>query len=272
MGDSTPIASEAAKQVENAGAVVPQYTARVVCVQFDSTGHTVVSAGSGLYIRHLDDAVMLTCWHVIRGLPYIVVPTLKMNSWISAKPVQSGPALYVDHCPDIDLAVFKLPPEQSLGAKSYYCLADSSAVTLDRMSKNIRTFAVMCGAWGEMTDILPVRKDAMFVSTPLYLGGGPIVSASNDEIVVAFNERGQLFKNVADFEQLSGVTATGASRDLSGTSGSGLWVWLDGKWVLAGVLLGPRRTPGDPEIRFRPIWKVREWLSSLARGRSSTAP
>jgi len=263
MGDSHSIATEAAKLIGIAGTVVPKHTARVVCVQFRSTGHTVVSAGSGLYVRYADDSLVLTCWHVIKGLPYVVVPSLKTNTPMGAKPVENGPALYVDHSADLDLAIFKLPPEQTLEDKTYYSLTDSSAVTFDRVSRNFGSLAVMCGAWGKMSDFLQLRKGALFVSTPLYIGGGPIVSATDNEIVVSFNERGQIFKNVADFEQLSGVSATGASRDLSGTSGSGLWVWLDKKWVLAGVLVGPRTAVGDPEIRFRPIWKAREWLSSL---------
>jgi len=63
------------------------------------------------------------------------------------------------------------------------------------------------------------------------------------------------------FPQLKPIGPTGGPRDLSGMSGSGLWIKTDDGIRLTGILLGP--TPGETNqhlIRFTPIWKVIEEL------------
>jgi hypothetical protein len=73
-----------------------------------------------------------------------------------------------------------------------------------------------------------------------------------------------LFKDDAGFPELADVQINGKSRDLSGTSGSGLWIVRKDRIHLAGILRGPASgMVGDPDIRFTPVWLLREFLKAV---------
>ncbi len=73
-----------------------------------------------------------------------------------------------------------------------------------------------------------------------------------------------LLHNTEVFPQLKEMGVSGASRDLSGMSGSGLWVADVDRIFLAGILTGPASGKiADPEIRFTPVWVLRTLLEEV---------
>jgi hypothetical protein len=60
-------------------------------------------------------------------------------------------------------------------------------------------------------------------------------------------------------------------RDLEGISGSGLWMILDGKVCLVGIVLGREDAPRDKHlIRVTPVWILRDWLRQVLKTNDKT--
>jgi hypothetical protein len=126
------------------------------------------------------------------------------------------------------------------------------------------------GAWGSEMSVTPVGENRHF-DVPLYAGQGWIKTVTSREIISRHEEEEVRKCNVEDFPNLKGIKVTGGSRDLSGMSGSGLWILGEDGTLLAGILTGPASGEiADPDIHHTPVWVLRELLQKLID--SSAAP
>lgn len=249
---------------------IPKWVGRIVRVEFageQPDGETtIVGGGSCVLIQYGERSLGVTCAHVVDrpGKCYLVLPTLDRPFLPGASPGKREPIVVIAKDAKADLAIFGIAADDLTGGKTVYAFGDSDWATCESFRSAAGAFSFMCGAWGNKTDRIKISDAQYVLSTPLYLACGPIVDATEDAIVSDFSECRIDVLNTKDFPQLADVKVTGGSRDLSGTSGSALWVCQEGKFCLAGTLLRPASgVAGDPKIEFAPVWVLRDWLSQV---------
>lgn len=220
---------------------------------------------SCVYIQHRSHVCAVTCEHVVRftdSLYILLIPQSPKPALIDLQTKTVAPAKLLLTNPELDLAVLDISSVDFQAAgKSPYALQRSAFVDEDWAKEElIGTASFIYGAWGNFVRRMPFGESNMFVETPFYSAGGPIVAVTKTTIIADFSENRELFRNTADFPQLKAVRISGGSRDLSGTSGSGLWVVVENQVCLVGILKGAEEKVGDPRIRFIPVWQLRGML------------
>lgn len=164
-----------------------------------------------------------------------------------------------------DLAVFdssNLKLEDN--GKFRYDLDKSRKITFEVAKKNVDSICFIYGILGSKTRVYNYPDGMNYMQLPIYTGIGPLVSVANDKVIADFAEKEMYELNVEHFPQLEGLYPTGGSRDISGASGSGLWIQFGDEILLIGILLGPKEaSSGKHLIRFTPIWIIQDLVREL---------
>ena len=261
---------EIVSAAEKAREEIPNYFGRIVRVEFEGDvpdgASKMLGGGSCVFVRHGNRLLGLTCAHVVDrpGKCYLVPPRLEQPNLRGAIPDKRMPFELTAADAGADLAVFDIEADDLAAGKTLYSLSESDWLTFEVLQSAIGALSFMCGAWGKETDYVKLNDKQCFVSTPLYFARGPIVKVDQHVIVSDFSEHEIEQLNTRGFPQLKDVKVAGGSRDLSGTSGSALWVYEKGKLCLAGTLRQPEDgIMANPRIEFTPVWVIRDWLASV---------
>jgi hypothetical protein len=122
---------------------------------------------------------------------------------------------------------------------------------------------IITGIWAAESQYEQVG-DAMLFDPFAYTAKGEIVAVDEHEIAARFEEHEVVVWDEAEREKANKITPEGASRNLKGMSGSGLWIPVDGGGIaFAGILKGPKTEIGDPDIVFTPVWTIARRLAGL---------
>lgn len=225
---------------------------------------------SCLYIEWKGKVYALSCHHVLaESRKYISGAKRLQKNVIDESDTQGvRPFKLIAENDTLDLALFSLEGlDISTIPKSAYELSDN-AIDSQLAAENLQTVSFIHAVAGFGAKGTQYEDGLVYMSLPIYSAYGPIVEVSENLIVADFAEKELIELNEKDFPKLKDFQPTQGTRDLSGMSGSGLWVIGGDRFVLLGILLGPTED-NDPEtehkIRFTPIWKVGSWLESLPK-------
>jgi acyl-CoA synthetase (AMP-forming)/AMP-acid ligase II len=149
--------------------------------------------------------------------------------------------------------------------KEPFVLSISDRITQPFLEQELGVLCFIWGALGSSVEVVP-RSQGAYVEVPIYSNGGYLKTVTQMTITGEFKEEQVQVFNKTLFPQLSNTTISGASRDLSGMSGSGLWFGGEARtYSLVGILKGSASgNIADPEIRFAPIWTVRTILGQMS--------
>ena len=255
---------EIQKHMQHYFSVVSRYTDVLLSINNDGK---CVKLGSCIHIKVSGKNLTISCCHVAhpsssyfsgpKRLKQDIIPK-DDNSRVSKIELVLRDKIY-------DIAIFNsnnLPLEKH--GKSGYDLIKSKILTLEIAKRNIFSASYICGAFGSMTQGYTYPDGLSYMKLPLYTGLGTIVDVSNDEIITDFAEKDMYELNTNSFPHLKGLCPTGGYRDISGTSGSGLWIQLNNEILLAGILLGRRKAPSSKHlIGFTPVWIIRDLIEQI---------
>lgn len=242
-----------------------KFTAPLVNVVDETKGHFGIA--SAVLVRWQGVRLAFTAEHVLRentkamvldmpAIDHRVRPAKMPEEALEARPIYRDPA--------IDLLVLDARHVRHLTelGKEDYDLTKSAKVAAESLRTNPLPSAIIYGYLGPETGVANVGEWRMF-DPPPYQARGQVTLVENDRIVARFEEHAIVARNVEAFPQVAKLKAEGASRNLKGTSGSGLWVPTPGGVVLAGLLRGPANGQvGDPDILFTPIWVILRELAA----------
>ncbi len=226
------------------------------------------SSGSAVLLEARKGFLAVTCDHVVsKGTVHYSGPGRLDRPKAPDKPNEHtvGPAELVATNVAADLALLRTDASAYLPGKVPYDLSKSDFVTEQLLQKQVGTAAFILGYWGEMSRAFAYPDGLFYLEAPLYAAIGPLSESSSEELIADMAEKDVLFRNDKVFPQIAQHVPTGGKRDLSGISGSGLWMMDKTGPVLVGIVLGSR--PGSSEqhlIRAAPVWVLREWMSSLS--------
>lgn len=266
----TPVDTDAIKQ--EIEAFLPlresQITAFTDSMLLRNTQTGACGLASCIYVEWNGTPYAISCHHVLEEKrEYIAGAKRVTGKTIDEEDSHAvAPLSLIGSDKSLDLALFDLNGlTLSSIPKQAHPLAQSR-IDFERAKRNLQTVAFIHAVPGFGSRGIQYEDGLVFMQSPIYSAYGPIVEVSEDLIVADFAERELGELNVKDFPHLRDFTPTGGARDLSGMSGSGLWVFCTGGFALAGVLLGPEKN-NDPKsqhlIRFTPIWKLVQWLEYL---------
>lgn len=218
--------------------------------------------GSAIHITYKGLSLAVTCHHVAPiGCIYFTNPKrLKRPTIPDGEKAFRQNVEELARSEALDLAVFDTS-NIDVGAhgKQRYDLQKSGGVTPETVGKNIGTLSCIYGVWGKHVSGKSWEDAVLYIQFPVYTGLGPITGIERGFVIGDFaeNEILERPKPNTEFEVLKTIMPTGGARDLSGCSGSGLWVLCGGEPVLAGILLGPEPSQHDQHlIRFTPVWSL----------------
>lgn len=242
-----------------------RFTIPLISIFDETADHFGIA--STVLVRWQGVRLAFTAEHVLRNAPKALVfdmpaidhriqPTKMPETALAAKPVYRDPAIDF-----LALDARHLKHVIELG-KTDYDLAKSTRVTAASLRTAPLPSAIIYGYLGCETNVAHIGGWPMF-DPPPYHARGQITQVDDVRIVARFQEHEIVSRNVEAYPQLAKLTAKGASRNLKGTSGSGLWVPTPDGVVLAGLLRGPASGQiGDPDIVFTPIWVILRELAA----------
>lgn len=241
-----------------------RYTGLVLTRSFALDGTWHCGAASSVYMRCGGHYFAVTCRHVEAqtDMWYVnssaIEPTLdKLASMPGSVP--SWPQVVWT---DADIAFFQADPKTVEANKRAFVDVKSGDV-LTREKLQVATSVIITGIWAAESRYEQVFDAMLFDPFP-YTALGEITEIGEHEITARFEEHEVAIWNEAERQRSHKITPKGASRNLKGMSGSGLWVQAeDGGVILAGILKGPKTEVGDPDIVFTPIWTIVRRLVGL---------
>ena len=212
----------------------------------------------------------ISCQHVLRpNLLYYTGPTQLKVDQITDEDMRkpaAPPLRLVAECAMLDLALFKHPDLDLAKISKRSCVLEPDTLTFERASRNKGSLGFIWGTPGFAARMAEYTDGTVYVNTPVYKAYGPIVTVEVDRITADFAETKLIeVKNVAG-SPIESIQATGGARDLSGMSGSGLWVHWDSKFHLAGILRAREKgadTTASHIIEFTPVWRLTEWVRGM---------
>lgn len=259
---------EAAAALQAVSQRVQPHTDVVVVTSDVPGGRLRVDAvGSGLHLDTELGRLLVTCDHVVNkgairhfGPGRLAEPRFPDDF----EPMRVPPADLVATNAEADLALLRGGHPLAEG-KCAYPLEQSSGITAAHLSTQIGTASFILGFWGDKVRAHAYPDGVFYLEAPLYSGVGPLVEVHAETIVADMAEKDIFFLNTQSFEHLNGTAATGGRRDLSGISGSGLWMLDAGSAVLVGIVLGANPGSADEHLlRVAPVWVLRNWVKRLA--------
>lgn len=225
------------------------------------------------YVEWRGTPYAVSCHHILReGHEYISGARRISGSRIDEEDSHEvAPLTFINSDADLDLSVFDLNRLHldSVPKRAYDINADD--FSLDRISRNLQCVSFIHGVPGFSNQGIQYHDGLVFMSSPVYSAYGPIVEVTNDLIVGDFAETECIELNTAAFPQLNGFEPNRGTRNLSGMSGSGLWVISSESFAFLGTLIGEAQGNNrisEHRIRFTPVWKLREWLASVIHPRA----
>ena len=249
---------------------VAKHTGIIVFTPKTSPGVSHYGCASCVFVEHRDRRFAVTCEHVTRAADSVRILAIRP----SLEPTPLGPvtqllpARILHENAEHDFAILDAQAIDFVAAcKEPFLIAKSELVTQSFLDREIGVLCFIWGALGSSVEATP-REQGVYVEVPIYSNGGSIKTVTQVMITGEFREEQIHLVDHSLFPQLSNTQISGDSRDLSGMSGSGLWVAGEGHtYSLAGILKGPASGRiGDPEIRFTPVWTLRD--TYLAQGHS----
>lgn len=257
--------AEALKRTEEVWNQIRKWTGPVIAGQ-RQPDHAVAlrHLGSCVYMR--DDAGRhraVTCAHVLKDCDTAIcsMDPVDTSTWMTKVP-EATPAPILARDVVVDLALLDAPPAPTTDPdRQYWPLSPSQSITLPSLQKHLGCSAFLWGSFGAGATFEKAAGGVRLYSQPPYHAKGKLTSASADLLIGHFPENILHARNTKDFPQLKHLEVRGASRDLSGTSGSGLWLLGANGPILVGILKRPLDgVCADPHIEFIPIWKVLKFL------------
>ncbi len=228
------------------------------------------SLASCVHVQNPIGRVALTAEHVTRPnhLYYCAPKRLPQPKIPREEKYTTPPIPLVAKDKTTDLALFDTSKvDLATAERAPYDLTRSENVDIESVRRNIGSLSLTCGTWGKQSVLY--GQGPMLGELPLYVGIGPIRGVRDEQIVCDHAEKDVLELNTSAYPDLAKVTPTGGARDLSGISGSGLWVKCAAGPTLIGIVLGRLDGRKDEHlIRATPIWVVRDWLEQLSSGTS----
>lgn len=221
-------------------------------------------AASSVYLQLGESYLAVTCRHVEAGsdLCYVgAAATEPTMAGLLSMPA-SDPSWPLVVWTDADIAFFKADPKRVRANKREF-VDMKAALPLTREKLPTLASAIITGIWAAESRYEP-HQDAMLFDPFDYTAKGEIVTVDEYEITARFEEHEVVVWDEAQRHKANKIKPQGASRNLKGMSGSGLWVPVKGGGVaLAGILKGPKTYIGDPLIVFTPIWTIASRLAGL---------
>lgn len=245
-----------------------QITAFTDSVLLRNTDTGACGLASCVYIEWKGASYAISCHHILAEDREYIAGAKRLTSKIISENDSHavGPIELVASDKDKDLALFALGGiDLPSIPKQTYDLSNSLP-NFDGTTKEIGTLSFIHAVPGFAMKGTQYEDGLVFLKCPIYAAYGPIVDVSENVIVGDFAEQELVEINLKDFPELTDFKANGGTRDLSGMSGSGLWVICEKRFILLGILLGPtadNKPESEHRIRFTPIWKVIEWLETL---------
>ena len=212
----------------------------------------------------------VSCQHVLRpNLLYYTGPTQLKIDQITDEDMRKPavpPLQLVAECAMLDLALFKHPGLDLAKISKRSFVLGPDTLTFERASWNKGSLGFIWGTPGFAARMAEYTDGAVYVNTPVYKAYGPIVTVEVDRITADFAETKLIELKNAAGSPIEGIQATRGARDLSGMSGSGLWVRWDSNFHLAGILRAREKgsdTIASHIIEFTPVWRLTEWVRGL---------
>jgi hypothetical protein len=241
------------------------FTAPLIAVVDETKAHFAIA--STVLVRWQGVRLAFTAEHISREKPKALIldmPAIDHRMRPTKMPDTALEAQLIYRDPAIDLLVLDARHLKHLIAlgKTDYDLAKSAKVSAVSLRTNPMPSAIIYGYIGPETGAANIGGWRMF-DPPPYHARGQITRVEDDRIVARFEEHEVIARNVEAYPQLAKLKVEGASQNLKGTSGSGLWVPTPDGVVLAGLLRGPANGQiGDPNIVFTPIWIILRELAA----------
>ena len=227
-------------------------------------GDGACGQASCLYLRFNGHNYAVSCSHVVKDKSEYFTGSKRLRG----TPIEKAgshrvpPLQLIRSDSALDLAAFthfgldlaKIP-------KCAYDLS-SSPFTYENTAKDIGTLSFIYGVPAFLSYAIPRPDEGVYLCLPIYTVCGPITQVCREWILADFpeNEPDEVNPEITDF------AATGGARDISGMSGSGLWVMCEDRFHLSGIL--SHRTSGYDTssshiISFTPVWVLKAWLQTL---------
>jgi len=221
-------------------------------------------AASSVYLQFGDHLFAVTCRHVEAksDLWYVNAAAIEPTRDGLVSMPGSEPSWPLVVWTDADIAFFKADSERVEANKRAFLDLKAGPV-LSREKLKPKTSALITGIWAAESQFEP-HSDAMLFDPFAYTAKGEVLAVEEHEITGRFEEHEVVVCHEAEREKANKIKPEGASRNLKGMSGSGLWIPVNGGGVaLAGILKGPKTDIGDPDIVFTPVWTIARRLASL---------
>jgi hypothetical protein len=241
-----------------------KYTGLVLTRSLALDGSWRCGAASCVYVQFGSWHLAVTCRHVEAksDLWYVNAPAIGATLHDLASMPASSPSWPLAVWTDADIAFFNADPKVvRANSRAFVDLKAGTELTRDKLPKSAS--AIITGIWAAQSQYEKARDFVLF-DPFAYTAKGEIVDVQEHEIMARFEEHEVVVWNEAERQKANKIKPKGASRDLKGMSGSGLWV-PDGKdgVILAGILKGAKKDAGDPNIVFTPIWTIARRLAGL---------
>jgi hypothetical protein len=128
------------------------------------------------------------------------------------------------------------------------------ALLADPKHKGLASF--IYGVLGKQTSGFVYPDGLAYMEVITYSGLGPIVEVTENLVVTDHAEKQSLREGEPVISRIKNIVPTGGYRDISGCSGSGLWI-MTTEPILVGILCRPRAADSDKHlIEFTPVWHL----------------
>lgn len=245
-----------------------QITAFTDSVLLRNTDTGACGLASCVYIEWKGTAYAISCHHILGEEREYIAGAKRLTSNIISENDSHAvaPIELIDSDETLDLALFTLSGiDLPSIPKQVYALGEN-LLNSENTAKNVGSVSFIHAVPGFTLKGHQYEDGLVFLKCPIYAAYGPIIEVSEDLIVGDFAEQQIIEINLKDCPEFKDFQPNGGTRDLSGMSGSGLWVICEKRFVLLGILLGvtaDNKPASEHLIRFTPIWKVIAWLDAL---------
>ena len=145
------------------------------------------------------------------------------------------PASILKQDTEHDLAVLDTQTiDFAIAQKEPFALATSALITQTFLEQQLGVLSFIWGAWGSKVEVV-LTGQSVYVEVPIYSNGGSIKTVTPTTITAEFKEEEAQVLNDALFPQLRNTSISAVSRDLSGMSGSGLWLAGEARTLRIGT-------------------------------------
>jgi hypothetical protein len=223
--------------------------------------------GSCLHLTFQATKASVTCDHCLpeecfyfTGAPRLAYNRIPDN--LAVHQVMRDSVTVLSRRKQQDIALLETAQINLRGAgKVWFSVAEMNKADV---SQQIGKPCFIYGMYGAGTRVAHYVQDGLeYTQVPTYVAKGTLSSVEDEFLVADFTEGTIVMVNSQSFPHLSNLEPLGGYRDISGCSGSGLWIKKP-DYQLLGVLRGSR-TPIQADkhlVVFAPVWQVTELMKS----------